>query len=151
MIVNVNPYDTGYDENSHVMKFAALAKEVYTTPAVVPPQRLSSPAKPNIAWKNRSPLKDPEIVPLPFVKRKVTIEVKDKAGRKLSEACLEVIEEDEDVVMGGSEEGRTEEGENDKEGINPLLEALFEQVEELKMKVCLSSVRSSNLHDNWMG
>jgi hypothetical protein len=23
MIVNVNPYDTGFDENSHVMKFSA--------------------------------------------------------------------------------------------------------------------------------
>ena len=32
MIVNVNPYDTGFDENSHVMKFAALAREVYTAP-----------------------------------------------------------------------------------------------------------------------
>ena len=30
MIVNVNPYDTGYDENSHVMRFSALAKEVST-------------------------------------------------------------------------------------------------------------------------
>lgn len=30
MIVNVNPYDTGYDENSHVMKFAAVAKDVTT-------------------------------------------------------------------------------------------------------------------------
>jgi hypothetical protein len=27
MIVNVNPYDTGFDENSHVMKFSALARE----------------------------------------------------------------------------------------------------------------------------
>ncbi|KAL9551919.1 hypothetical protein MBANPS3_004027 [Mucor bainieri] len=30
IIVNVNPYDTGYDENSHVMKFAAVAKDVTT-------------------------------------------------------------------------------------------------------------------------
>ncbi|CAO1636400.1 unnamed protein product [Parajaminaea phylloscopi] len=28
MIVNANPYDTGFDENSHVMKFSAIAKEV---------------------------------------------------------------------------------------------------------------------------
>ena len=32
MIVNVNPYDTGYDENAHVMKFAALAREVLVAP-----------------------------------------------------------------------------------------------------------------------
>ncbi len=28
MIININPYDTGFDENSNVMKFAALAREV---------------------------------------------------------------------------------------------------------------------------
>lgn len=30
IIVNVNPFDTGFDENSHVMKFAAVAKDVTT-------------------------------------------------------------------------------------------------------------------------
>jgi hypothetical protein len=30
MIVNVNPYDTGFDENSHVMRFASIAREVST-------------------------------------------------------------------------------------------------------------------------
>ncbi|GAN11456.1 kinesin-domain-containing protein [Mucor ambiguus] len=30
IIVNVNPYDTGFDENNHVMKFAAVAKDVTT-------------------------------------------------------------------------------------------------------------------------
>jgi kinesin family protein 20 len=31
MIVNANPYDTGFDENSHVMRFSAIAREVQTT------------------------------------------------------------------------------------------------------------------------
>lgn len=31
MIVNANPFDTGFDENSHVMKFSAIAKDVATT------------------------------------------------------------------------------------------------------------------------
>lgn len=31
MIVNANPYDTGFDENSHVMRFSAVAREVQTT------------------------------------------------------------------------------------------------------------------------
>jgi hypothetical protein len=35
MIVNVNPYDTGFDENSQVMKFSAIAREIST--AVVKP------------------------------------------------------------------------------------------------------------------
>jgi kinesin family member 20 len=75
MIVNVNPYDTGYDENSHVMKFAALAREVYTTPAVAPVQRLPappSPSKPAIksqSWKTREPLRDPEIVPFGYTRK----------------------------------------------------------------------------------
>jgi hypothetical protein len=30
LIVNVNPYDTGFDENSQVMKFSAIAREVST-------------------------------------------------------------------------------------------------------------------------
>ncbi|KAI8361766.1 kinesin motor domain-containing protein [Blakeslea trispora] len=30
MVVNINPFDTGFDENSHVMKFAAVAKDVAT-------------------------------------------------------------------------------------------------------------------------
>jgi kinesin family protein 20 len=144
MIVNVNPYDTGYDENSHVMKFAALAREVYTTPAAAPMQRVpSSPtrstATTNPAWKNRGPLKDPEIVPLPYVKRTVTIEVRGKGGRKESEACLEVVEEDEDVAMGAPEDDVTgtggETGDSDGDGINPLVDALFDEVEELRMKV----------------
>lgn len=38
MIVNVNPYDTGFDENSHVMRFSALARDVATTTTRVPPR-----------------------------------------------------------------------------------------------------------------
>ena len=37
MIVNVNPYDTGFDENSHVMKFSAVAKDVTTVRTHIPP------------------------------------------------------------------------------------------------------------------
>ncbi|KAL1408789.1 hypothetical protein Q8F55_005602 [Vanrija albida] len=31
MVVHVNPYDTGFDENSHVMRFSAVAREIQTT------------------------------------------------------------------------------------------------------------------------
>jgi kinesin family protein 20 len=96
MIVNVNPYDTGYDENSHVMKFAALAREVYITPTPAPLQRL--PVGPGKAHgtkiKELGPLtlKDPEIVPHPY-RRKVTIPMGGPgSGRKPSEAILEVLE-----------------------------------------------------------
>ncbi|KAL1926583.1 hypothetical protein VTP01DRAFT_5704 [Rhizomucor pusillus] len=36
MVVNVNPFDTGFDENSHVMKFAAVAKDVATWKRIHP-------------------------------------------------------------------------------------------------------------------
>jgi kinesin family member 20 len=41
--VNVNPFDTGYHENSAVMEFAALASEVSTvTTKPVPPPRVAT-------------------------------------------------------------------------------------------------------------
>ena len=36
--MNVNPYDTGFDENSHVMRFSALARDVATTTTRVAPR-----------------------------------------------------------------------------------------------------------------
>lgn len=76
MIVNVNPYDTGFDENSHVMKFAALAREVTTTRKPVPPvKRGSSTVASRPGEQHR---------------RKVTISM-GKPGRQ-SEALLEVLE-----------------------------------------------------------
>ena len=98
MIVNVNPYDTGYDENSHVMKFAALAREVYVTPAPAPMQRIPVTFSPDKthgnAFKQLGPLtlKDPEIVPHPY-SRKVTIPIGGHvSGKKTVEAILEVRE-----------------------------------------------------------
>jgi kinesin family protein 20 len=89
MIVNVNPYDTGYDENSHVMKFAALAREVYVTPAPAPVQRLPATAKAQGSANKRSPAPD---APKPY-RRKVTISTGGPgSGRKASEAVLEVLE-----------------------------------------------------------
>jgi hypothetical protein len=84
MIVNVNPYDTGYDENSHVMKFAALAREVYTTPTPAHVQRVPSPTK-------AAPNKKPTAREFTPVRRKVTIST-GGPGKKCSEAHLEVLE-----------------------------------------------------------
>lgn len=91
MIVNVNPYDTGFDENSHVMKFAALAREVCTTPTQAPIQRTpSSPTK--IAQSNKggySGLGKPG--GLAPVRRQVIIST-NGPGRSFSQAHLEVLE-----------------------------------------------------------
>ncbi|KAJ7770894.1 kinesin-like protein [Mycena maculata] len=127
MIVNVNPYDTGYDENSHVMKFAALAREVYVTPAPVPVQRLPGAKAQGSAGK-RSP---PEVAPKPY-RRKVTISTGGPgSGKKAREAVLEVLEEDEGDVAES----------DDDEPINPLVDALFDEVEELRMQLFESEMR----------
>jgi len=49
MIVNVNPFDTGFEENNHVMRFSAVAKDITTHRSVVPtltpvPKRVQIPA-----------------------------------------------------------------------------------------------------------
>lgn len=82
MIVNVNPYDTGHDENSHVMKFAALARDVSTNPAPTVPRatpalRVTQP----VSSHN-------EFIPH---RRKVTISTSGP-GKRVSEAHLEVLE-----------------------------------------------------------
>lgn len=94
MIVNVNPYDTGYDENSHVMKFSALAREVLITPAPAPLQRIPTNPKPPTGSRvkeavklfNQFPASQPQ-------RRKVTISLGGPGtNRKMSEAILEVLE-----------------------------------------------------------
>ncbi len=50
MIVNVNPYDTGFDENSHVMRFSAIAREVQTTAQ----NKVTSPVNPSNVRSPRS-------------------------------------------------------------------------------------------------
>lgn len=82
MIVNINPYDTGFEENSHVMKFSALAREVSTTVNNAPVPRVqTNPSKRSTVGSA-----------LPrAVTRKVTISSL-LPNKKLSEAHLEVLE-----------------------------------------------------------
>ncbi|KAJ6626900.1 P-loop containing nucleoside triphosphate hydrolase protein [Mycena sp. CBHHK59/15] len=127
MIVNVNPYDTGYDENSHVMKFAALAREIYITPAPAPVQRVPAGKVPKASNKPSTP----DAAPKPY-RRKVTISTGGPgSGRKASEAVLEVLEEDEEDT----------EDSDDDEPINPLVDALFDEVEDLRMQLFESEMR----------
>ncbi|KAH9912258.1 kinesin-domain-containing protein [Epithele typhae] len=118
MIVNVNPYDTGFDENVHVMKFSALAREVSTNPAAVAARTLPSPTKPSANARQASGA----------YRRKVTLSL-GGPGRKASEAHLEVLEEDEEVDDGD------ETSVEDDEPINPLVNALFDEVEALRMQL----------------
>ncbi|KAF9452579.1 kinesin-domain-containing protein [Macrolepiota fuliginosa MF-IS2] len=131
MIVNVNPYDTGYDENSHVMKFSSLAREIYITNAPAPVHKVPSVGPGKLQgqkFKDLNPMmiNDPDVNPNPF-RRKVTITM----GKK-SEAVLEVVEEDEPA---------DEVDDNDDEPLNPLIDALFDEVEDLRMQLFEAEMR----------
>ena len=88
MIVNVNPYDTGFEENSHVMKFSALAREVSTVVNNAPVPRIrASPTKPGSGPYAKHPYSG---IPRGVV-RKVTISSAGP-GKKISEAHLDILE-----------------------------------------------------------
>ncbi|GJE85894.1 kinesin-domain-containing protein [Phanerochaete sordida] len=133
MIVNVNPYDTGFDENSHVMKFSSLAREVSTAaPTAVsralptlPPHLLQQARTKSLAALGRAS----DIAPH---RRKVTISTGGRGGRVVSETHLEVLEEDEE---------RGDDDEDDDEPINPLVDALFDEIESLRMQLFESEMR----------
>ncbi|PCH33338.1 kinesin-domain-containing protein [Wolfiporia cocos MD-104 SS10] len=127
MIVNVNPYDTGFDENSHVMRFAALAREVSTAPttAVARPLPVGKEKHEGVHKARGS-----DVAPH---RRKVTISMGGQ-GRKISEAHLEVLEEDEEPDDGG------EEGD---EPIDPLVDALFDEIERLRTQLYEAEMRAA--------
>ncbi|KAA1468476.1 kinesin-domain-containing protein [Dentipellis sp. KUC8613] len=134
MIVNVNPYDTGFDENSHVMKFAALAKEVHTlapVPRAPPsPTKMSHNAPSGIPVPQRARMGS--IAPVPH-SRKVTISTGGQGGRKFSQTQVEVVEEDEDEDQS--------EDEDDDEPLNPLVEALFDELENMRLQLFDAEMR----------
>ncbi|KAF5375059.1 hypothetical protein D9758_000107 [Tetrapyrgos nigripes] len=141
VIVNVNPYDTGYDENSHVMKFAALAREVYTTPAPAPVHQapvITGPGKlQGKVIKKLGPLtlNDPEVVPKPFG-RKVTLSMGGGSSKKQSEAVVEVLEVDET-----QDKSNTDEDDDDDMTINPFVDELFDEIEYLRLQLFEAEMR----------
>ncbi|KAF9015039.1 P-loop containing nucleoside triphosphate hydrolase protein [Cyathus striatus] len=144
MIVNVNPYDTGYDENSHVMKFAALAREVYVTPAPAPMQRIPVINGPGKLQGNKIKqlgpltLKGADIAPNPY-RRKVTLSLGGiQSGNKPTEAVLEVLEEDE------ADDGQNEYNKDDEPG-NSLVDELFDEIEYLRLQLFESEMRCATI------
>ncbi|KAF9650694.1 kinesin-domain-containing protein [Thelephora ganbajun] len=120
MIVNVNPYDTGFDENSHVMKFASLAREVTTTRKPAPPA------------KKGSSLANSTLQPSEQRRRKVTISM-GKPGRQ-SSALLEVLEEDEDA-------DDLDDTDEDFELNRAFVSALFDEIDDLRMRLFEAEMR----------
>ncbi|GAA5874057.1 hypothetical protein JCM16303_002675 [Sporobolomyces ruberrimus] len=85
MIVNVNPYETGYDENTHVMKFSAVAKGVMTVKK--DPTHLGVPS----TSSSREASVQPEAVKKVVEPRVVRVSLAEGAEEE------EVIYEEEDV------------------------------------------------------
>lgn len=86
MIININPYDTGFDENSSVMKFAALAREV----SIVAPTKHAPPkgrANTPTIMGDLQPVR-----PRESHRRKVVLSTSRGGERKLSETQLDVVE-----------------------------------------------------------
>ena len=89
MIVNVNPYDTGYHENSAVMEFSALASEISTVstkplqPALT--RKVAPPAAPEPVELEKPATKPPTT-------RQVRLSIAGTAGAAPVDRLFEVVE-----------------------------------------------------------
>jgi kinesin family protein 20 len=142
MIVNVNPYDTGFDENSHVMRFSAIARGVQTTASNKVTfgggmlRRQISTQFSNLRQAVSGPMKVKVTVPvLPKEdsKNKPTLERQDSFV--MVEEELEVVEEDAEDDL-----------DDDRD---VLVDHLFEQLRELKERVSAAVVMSTKLINSY--
>ncbi|CCA72134.1 related to Kinesin-like protein KIF23 [Serendipita indica DSM 11827] len=137
MIININPYDTGFDENAHVMRFAALAREVVTNlpgtlgtsvlargPSFLPPLNTASRAPSRLASTTAARS-------LQTSTRKVMLSLGGSSGkgtRGSVNTVVDVIEED--AAMDVDDQSADEE----EEATFSLVEELFSRIEELECK-----------------
>ena len=139
MIVNVNPYDTGFDENSHVMRFSAIAREVQTTASnkVSFPggglRRQISTQFSALKHAVSGPMKIKVVVP---VLPKDTGKVKHVAQRDSNESYV-MVEEELEVV----EEDAEDESEDERD---VMVDHLFEELKEVKERVSRDARLSSS-------
>ncbi|GAA5991219.1 hypothetical protein JCM10908_006590 [Rhodotorula pacifica] len=128
MVVNVNPYETGFDENSHVMKFSAVAKGVMTVKRGPDAYLSALPPVPTLPID----FKIPEIKKANPEPRLVRVSLVDNGDEE------EVLYEEEDL--------EDDDGEED-EFVNALLDelsslrtALFES--QMQVELAQSTVRA---------
>ena len=129
MIVNVNPYDTGFDENAHVMRFSAIAREIQTTATnkVGGLRRQINTQLNAFRQAVTAPMKIKVVVPvLPRIPETA------KAEKDRESQGFVLVEEEIEVV---------EEYDSDEEDDRDLLvEHLFEQLKEMKTRVSSLSI-----------
>ncbi|KAJ9119085.1 hypothetical protein QFC22_003576 [Naganishia vaughanmartiniae] len=125
MIVHVNPYDTGFDENSHVMRFSSIAREIQTTAF----NKMSIPFMRGIdAFRNAvTPMK--VRVPVPVLK---------PSRLDIATPTEQYIEEEMQVQEVDPED------ESDYEQ-DLLVQFLFDEIKELRVKVVEAEMRNATL------
>jgi len=140
MIVHVNPYDTGFDENSHVMRFSAIAREIQTTASnkVGFPllKRQISTQFSALRQAVSGPMKVKVVVPVlprptssgsgtPQRAKIGMSKERESEGFVMVEEEIEVVEEDD---SGDEEDDETD----------WMVEHLFDQLKEVKQRVSFS-------------
>lgn len=121
MVVNVNPFDTGFDENSHVMKFAAVAKDVATWRRVHPKLELSGDVSTLSKKRRRNK-----------VYHGIDALMNDDDEEEQPEGM------DLDKIDIDLEEDEEEEEEEDDGTEDPFVDNLISQLDELRNKVYIN-------------
>ncbi|WVN85666.1 uncharacterized protein L203_100815 [Cryptococcus depauperatus CBS 7841] len=140
IIINVNPYDTGFDENSHVMRFSASAREVQTNAssrAGIPLLKRQISTQFN-AFRHAvsQPMKIKVTVPLLREEEsKKTRGGKKYMANRESEGFV-MVEEELEIE---EEDAQSE----DEEGKDLLVEYLFEQLKEMKTRLYEAEMRAT--------
>lgn len=147
MIININPYDTGFDENSNVMKFAALTREVSTA---APTRRVPATGRAKAGGKMGN------LQSIGSHHRKVLLSTYGRGDRQSSETQLDVVEGQDKFIFlyrkgltwNTLPEDEDVEDESEEEPLNGLVEALFDEIERLRLQVCFHGlIRAPHLAD----
>ncbi|WOO82439.1 Kinesin-like protein KIF23 [Vanrija pseudolonga] len=163
MVVHVNPYDTGFDENSHVMRFSAVAREIQTTANLT---KTTTSLKRQISTQfnavkhafgggqkikvvvpvmrppSTTPYARQSTMPPPPVPPKAasrSVRPPTPAQPEPEPEVEEFVEEEIEVVEEDAEE---EEDDDEKDA---LVDYLFEQLADLKTQLYESEMRNATL------
>lgn len=106
-MIHVNPFDTGFDENSHVMKFSAVARDIITT-THAPPKFVvrrpelppSSFSAPTLSSEASSTTARPAI-PREMLDPPLSIKIQPKVVLEAPVVEVPAVEERERVEEGG--------------------------------------------------
>ncbi len=118
MVVHVNPYDTGFDENSHVMRFSAIARQIQS----------AAPNKVTLPFAQRFDSLKNTVLSQKKNSMSVPVMTQDKALDDREAEEMEMIEQEFEVEEMDPEE-------EDEEDLDPLVVSLFDEIKSLRFQV----------------